>query len=403
MASTGFDSTRIANAAEFEAAVRDDSGSISGSPLGEIFSERYLDRCVASYAPVYNDMRTLTPDERAAAAVDRVPVLKLRTITHSGAVVGAQHVRSRFGRAQVPEVEWKTKHMGGSNVRVPFGHHLLAGREAQNVLLVEGATDWLTAVGLWQPWGNDEAHRAVCHRCQPWPRCEPLPFVPLGAQGASNLGNSVDEVLTVASATRRLVVVCDADEAGVKHATKAARTWVQGCGGAATVALPPAAGMDLSDMWLEAAESSLSTCHDDMRSVLRGLFVGGADGAARLVCIDGSRPAQWAVDMMMDIAQPTQTTHQQNRRLRKRKPSRPRPNRTREPMSQKEAIDAVKRLGSVGKMVGSQWEGSCPPPGCGGGDNRLRVMSDGGIFCRKCPDDGKAVWQAAQELNRSAA
>ena len=113
----------------------------------------------------------------------------------------------------------------------------------------------------------------MCHRCSPWPRCEPLPFVPLGAQGASNLCNSVDEVLKVAPARRKLVIVCDADEAGVKHATKAARKWAQSCSGPVTVALPPAAGLDLSDMWLDAADASLATCHDDMRSLLRGLFL----------------------------------------------------------------------------------------------------------------------------------
>ena len=66
-------------------------------------------------------------------------------------------------------------------------------------------------------------------------------------------------------------------------------------------------------------------------------------------------------------------------------------------MSQAEAIAAVERLGSVGKMVGSEWKGSCPPRAATTATDRLYLRANGVIKCRKCADDGKAVWQAARE------
>lgn len=242
------------------------------------------------------------------------------------------------------------------------------------LIVVEGVSDWIST----------RHHLRLFHS-----------WTAIGAVGAGLGPKAVKRAALAlhkeAGVRPLVVVVMDGDSPGDKAAAKTALAAVAiGC---RTTVLRPDDGLDMDKMWaddiahqilLERIESTAISPPDRLRVTS---VSGSAEGAER------------ARDLQKEI---TEASIEARRPASRRAPSTNSSNN--DPYTQADLEAALRSLGARPAKTNSASRGkheshwSCPPPGCGGGTDRLWVTPSGQLGCRQCPDNGRAVWMACREI-----
>lgn len=239
------------------------------------------------------------------------------------------------------------------------------------LVVVEGVSDWITT-----------RHHLQLYRG----------WTAIGAVGASLGPKAVKRAalaLSKETGTRpKVVVAMDGDEPGDTAATKTALAAVAiGC---KTTVLRPDDGLDMDDMWsdeklhgilLERIENAVVSPPNRMAVRSVSGSVAGNERAAEL--------RKKITEVSIEARRPTRPAQFSNGSIN-------------EPFTQADLEAALRSLGARPAKANSRskqeshW--SCPPPGCGGGTDRLWVTPNGQLGCRQCSDNGRAVWMACKEI-----